>query len=383
VKYDGEVVTARRALLFSLVVCMFVSLGLVLGGELYLRRTQSYVVSQKESLIQRLGIIDQNPGLLVRTTPRGKRLIPGAKVIVKNHRLAGVDIPIEINSLGFRGKEIAPEKAPGVPRILMLGDSITWGDYLRDEDTYVRRTEVDLARALGHPVEVINGGEGDTGSEEQMDILEESGLRVKPDVVVLGFYLNDSRPPWGFSGEVGGRGWIRRHSLVADKFYEKLVLWRWIRQQGGSRFAWIEAQNRLDWKHDQRAFLELAHLADFDWGAAWDDASWHTIDEQLTRLENHARHDGFRVATLTFPVKFQVQATTADDSPQKTFAALSQKHGFPNLDLLPLFRTHASEDILFDQCHPTALMNGIIGAAVSDFHVEDVKRASGSPANKR
>ena len=372
--------TARRAVVFSLVVSVLLSLGLGLAAEIRLRRTQSYVVSQKESLIQRLGLIDQNPGLLVRTTARGKRLMPGAKVIVRNHRLAGIDIPIEINSLGFRGREIAPEKSPGVPRILIMGDSITWGDYLRDEDTYVRHTEVDLARALGHPVEVINGGEGDTGSEEQIDILEESGLRVKPDLVVLGFYLNDSRPPWGFSGELGGRGWLRRHSLAADKFYEKLVLWRWIRQQGGSRFAWIEAQNRLDWKHDPRAFQELAQLADFDWGAAWDAASWETIDRQLTRLEHHAKQNGFRVATLTFPVKFQVQATTADDSPQKTFAGLSRKHGFTNLDLLPLFRAHASEDILFDQCHPTALMNGMIGAAVSDFLIDDVRRASGSAA---
>lgn len=375
--------TAKRAVLFTLVASALVSLGLGLAAEIYLRRTQSYVVSQRDSLIQRLGFIDHNPGLLVRTTDRGKRLVPGAKIVVKNHRLAGVDVPIEINSLGFRGKEIAFRKTPGVPRVLILGDSITWGDSLRDEDTYVRHTEVDLARALGHPVEVINGGVGDTGSEEQMDILEESGLRVKPDVVVLGFYLNDSRPPWGFSGEVGGRGWVRRHSVVADKFYEKLVLWQWIRQKGTARFAWIKAQSRLDWKHDQSAFLELAHLADFDWGAAWDDTSWHTIDEQLTRLENHARQSGFRVATLTFPVRFQVQAATADDSPQKTFDALSRKHGFPNLDLLPLYRAHASENILFDQCHPTARMSRMIGAAVSDFLLEDVMRAPGLADDER
>ena len=73
---------------------------------------------------------------------------------------------------------------------------------MRDEETYVKQTASALETALGYRVEVINAGVGDTGSQEQIDILEESGLQIQPDIVVLGFYLNDSRPPWGFSGEL-------------------------------------------------------------------------------------------------------------------------------------------------------------------------------------
>jgi hypothetical protein len=76
----------------------------------------------------------------------------------------------------------------------MLGDSITWGDYVRDEETYVRQTANALESTLGYPVDVINAGVGDTGSLEQIDILEESGLRVHPDLVVLGFYLTTAAP---------------------------------------------------------------------------------------------------------------------------------------------------------------------------------------------
>src|SRR4029450_996319 len=184
----------------------------------------------------------------------------------------------------------------------MRGDSITWGDYVRDEETYVRQAARSLEAALGYRVEAINAGVGDTGSQEQIDILEESGLRVKPDIVVLGFYLNDSRPPWGFPAELEGRNWVRRHSLFVDKVYEKLTLRRWLRQQGADRFAWVDAQYRLDWKHDRAAFLELAHLAQYDWGAACVEDSWTAIDRELTRLEEPRAETGLGSARSPFVV---------------------------------------------------------------------------------
>jgi lysophospholipase L1-like esterase len=363
----------KQKIALLVVAVLSTTMLLVVAGEIYLRRTQSYIVAQQDNL-RRLGIVEQNPGLLIRYTSKGKRLIPGANVVIKNHWLSGRDIPVHINSLGFRGDDVAAEPTRGVPRILILGDSITWGDYVRDEETYVRQTASVLENTLGYRVEVINGGVGDTGSQEQIDILEDSGLQIHPDIVVLGFYLNDSRPPWGFSGELSDRNWVRRHSLMVDKAYEKFALWRWVQQQGAERFAWIDAQHRLDWKSKHAAFLELARLAQYDWGAAWVEDSWKTVDHELTRLEHHARRNGFRVLTLTFPVRFQVDAVTREDSPQKTFAALAQKHGFSNLDLLPLYRAHAREDIFFDWCHPTPAMNRTIGAAVADFLRDDVKQ---------
>jgi hypothetical protein len=366
--------STTRKIAFALTVSIVVALVLGAGTEIYLRRTRSHIIALKRTpLRHRLGISEQDAALIVSHTDRGRRIVPGAEVLIKNHYLSHIDIPFVVNSLGFRGEEIPLHKTAGVPRVLMLGDSITQADYLLDEDTWVRQTQRGLEHLLGHRVEALNSGVGDTGSQEQMDILEETGLRVKPDVVVLGFYLNDSRPTWGFPGEVSGRNWLRRNSLLVDKLYEKLIFRRWIERQGAERFSWVQAQNRLDWKHNRADFLKLARLAQYDWGAAWNDDSWKEIDAELTRLESDARRNGFRVATLTFPVSFQVYAIDPDDAPQRAFAALAKKHGFSNLDLLPLYRAHASEKILFDQCHPTAMMNRLIGEAITPFVLEEVK----------
>jgi hypothetical protein len=75
------------------------------GFELYLRRTQAYVVDPRgESWA--LGGLALGRSQLVVDTPRGRRLVP-AHVVIRNHWLSHRDVPIDINSLGFRGAELA------------------------------------------------------------------------------------------------------------------------------------------------------------------------------------------------------------------------------------------------------------------------------------
>jgi len=45
-------------------------------------------------------------------------------------------------------------------------------------------------------VQAINCGVGDIGTREEADIFREKAAAIKPDLVVIEFYLNDSRPPW-------------------------------------------------------------------------------------------------------------------------------------------------------------------------------------------
>lgn len=100
----------------------------------------------------------------------------------------------EINADGFRGPRLRPEKAPGVVRLLFLGDSSTFGWPYRYEDTYPDLVRQLLAqRGLG-PVEVINAG---VPSHDivQIRFRLESGLAFDPDLVFLmdGIHFDKSR----------------------------------------------------------------------------------------------------------------------------------------------------------------------------------------------
>jgi hypothetical protein len=216
------------------------------------------------------------------------------------------------------------------------------------------------------PVEVINAGVGDIGIKEAVDILSETVGDVEPNIVVVGFYLNDSRPPWGFSGEIGNRGWLRRNSVVADTLYRQFKLRQWVKDKGADRFAWTSRSSDLDWRRDREAFRRLAHLARYDWGSAWLDSSWQIVDGEFLRLRNLADLHRFEVFVVVFPVSFQVYSEFVDDKPQKLLAATATAHGFEHMDLLPLLRQHNDSNLFFDQCHPRVSTNALIGKAIAD-----------------
>lgn len=335
------------------------------GAEAYLRLSTTFVVSRGGA------VLEQHADQLVRHTSRGKRLVPNARVIVRNHYLSKRDVAIDVNSLGFRDAELPASKAPEELRILALGDSITFAEYLEAEEVYVERAESRLAQALaGRQVEVVNAGIGDIGLREELDILEEAGLSLAPEVVVVGFYLNDSRPPWGFPAEVGSPGPLRRRSLLADRIYRAAKLRRWLRQQGEDRFAWVRAAPKLDWADDRAAFERLAFLARYDWGAAWTDDAWLVLGRELDRLQALSERHRFAVTIIAFPVSYQVYAKFLEETPQRRLASEAAARRFAFLDLLPLLRSRAGEELFFDQCHLRAEANDLVGAELARFLLE-------------
>jgi len=347
--------------LLATVLLASASVGLVVGlAELYVRQTDTRIASAE-------GDLAGNPFSLVLYTPEGRRLVPGADVVIRNHYLSHRDVPMRINAHGFRDRELVVPKPEGEVRILVLGDSITWGDYLPAEEVYVERLEARLRAQGVEGVEVVNAGVGDMGLRGEVDLLLDRGLVVEPDVVVVAFYLNDSRPPWGFPAERGHRGWLRRHSMLANRIYDWALLRRWLQERGEGRLAWVTAASRLDWEHDPEQFLELADLARYDWGAAWQPESWGEVGAQLDRLEQVADQHRFRVVLLALPVAFQVRASFVEDTPQRELAGLARSRGFEFVDLLPALRRHADERLFFDHCHPTPRGNDVIAQALESF----------------
>jgi lysophospholipase L1-like esterase len=66
---------------------------------------------------------------------------------------------IDVNALGFRGPEIAPQKPSGTYRIFMVGGSSVFGYLVRNEETSsVLLQQLLDRRAPGRSVEVINAG---------------------------------------------------------------------------------------------------------------------------------------------------------------------------------------------------------------------------------
>jgi lysophospholipase L1-like esterase len=359
---------SRRVRVLAVLLLNLVAIALLAGAaEIYLRSRDSYVIQQNADLVRSAGLVASDPEFLVMGVGAGRRMMPNAHVIIKNHRLSGKDILVDTDSNGFRDHELPVARPAGELRVLGLGDSITVGDYLPVEQVWVERAEQLLAARLGRPVEVINAGLDDIGLREELDILEERGLSQKPDWVVVGFYLNDGRPPWGFAGELGSYGFIRRHSVLAQKIYEQLALLKLVRERGDYRMTWLEAPGQLPWQSQPELLRQLIKQAEYDWGSAWGEGVWPVIDGQLDRLQRLSQVHHFHVLIVCFPVRYQVYTDYVEDTPQRKMKDRAAARGFDYLDLLPVLRNYrGSDDLFFDQCHPQAFTNQVIGQAVAD-----------------
>jgi len=98
---------------------------------------------------------------------------------------------VSIDSLGFRDREYARRKPDGVYRILIIGDSVTFGNRLSADDTYPEQLEAMCARA-GENVEVLNLGVGGYDTLNEVAFLESRGQDLDADRVVVGFCINDA-----------------------------------------------------------------------------------------------------------------------------------------------------------------------------------------------
>lgn len=110
-------------------------------------------------------------------------LVPG--VVGKNWGTT-----IAINSHGFRDREYDLAKPRGVRRIVVLGDSIAFGTNLEAADTFPERLEA-MYGVSGRKVEVLNLAVAGYDTLNEVVFLEQTGLAFSPDVVVVGYCIND------------------------------------------------------------------------------------------------------------------------------------------------------------------------------------------------
>jgi lysophospholipase L1-like esterase len=101
---------------------------------------------------------------------------------------------VTLNSDGFRTDEIAREKPASTCRIVCLGDSWTFGMNVDQDQSYPRRLNVLLSEAFPQiKFEVLNLGVLGYTSHQGLELLRKKALDLNPDLVVIGFGMNDAK----------------------------------------------------------------------------------------------------------------------------------------------------------------------------------------------
>lgn len=143
----------------------------------------------------------------------------------------------EENSRGYRDFARVLEKPPGVRRVVALGDSFAWGIGVERDDAYSQRLERGLRRLRGETWEVVNLALPGMNTVDHLAKLSEEGFAYSPDVVLLGYVLNDSEDPASAEARRAAE-WTKPH-FPPQLLWAHSAFYRFV----GTRL-WATSQNR-------------------------------------------------------------------------------------------------------------------------------------------
>jgi lysophospholipase L1-like esterase len=283
------------------------------------------------------------------------RLVPGSPLIFRlaeGHAgriplgASPRTVPYQTNTDGFRDPERGARR-PGVPRVLVLGDSFTFGWGVLDEQPYPQRTEK-LLRAQGLEVEVINAGIPGYNTEQEAVLLDELMPRYQPDQVVLGYVVNDAEPQ-------------------ANAPQPPTITYRYVRS-----WSWEDARElvarhlagQLDWQSPNKLVTSVRYLDGFQPASP----KWRESKAALGRIAHTCRAAGAQLLVMMLPDTTEPFDTSYPYRIiHREVMAWSRELGVPAVDLLETFggRNHV-EYMVPDDGHPNARAHDSIAVELAN-----------------
>lgn len=225
------------------------------------------------------------------------------------------------NGLGLRGPEVAPTRPAGTVRVLALGDSVTFGYHVADDETWPAHLDARL-RARGVRAEVVNGGCGHFTITDERQYLEERLLSLEPSVVVLQFCNNDVT-----EGELGRARTLYREILdeaAAPSLGDRLR---------ATALGELQLRLAIALKASRRAEPAMT-LATPD---PVPDASWAKYEQELAALKGALDARGVPLVLVAFPDLFEALDPAA--APHAApLAAIAARLKVPFVNALSAFR---------------------------------------------
>jgi hypothetical protein len=276
---------------------------------------------------------------------------------------------VHTNSFGLRSPEVAVPKPAGIFRILLLGDSFTFGFQASDADVFARKMEQRLRTDYEFTsVEVVNAG-----VLSYCPLLEYLQYRhhlhvLEPDLVVLNFDMSDVQDHLDYSRDAvfssdGLPLFVTQPSLrKSPTAMPGLLSFEWVaRHFNAATRRFQSAVEGVPFMRDQDRYLWA-----LDNGPELDREVQSTL-APIADLNNLLKHDHIPLLLATYPQPWQVSADATPLPPIRdqfgignntvhlndrsfrkleTFAA---KQGIPFVSAVKAFREHPNPARLFLQ----------------------------------
>jgi lysophospholipase L1-like esterase len=368
---SGEPLTRTRVVLFRVVVPLL-AIAFVLGlFEIALRLVG----------FDPLGRALEGRDYFLRASTRpglDYELVPG----IRGHAW-GADIAI--NSHGFRDRDYPVEKPRGVRRIAVIGDSIAFGNHMAASDTFPEQLEALFAQR-GRPVEVLNLAVPGYDTQNEVAFLEQTGLAFQPDLVVVGYCINDlgtQSVNIAVIRILERYGFLTRHSRVAQWLTARadavkaLVDREFAAGETEEEFIRANRGRIAPVRGDAEVQARIAHLDALRRRSSYPFLPWYLSEARLGKLRfafEHlqllARTNQFRVAVLLIPF---LDDEGQPDAYQTAFDLVrheAERVGFTAVDPTDEFRSRGLAPLMQklggrpDVLHPNAEGHAILARSL-------------------
>jgi hypothetical protein len=299
-------------------------------------------------------------GMYVADARAGYRLTPGFSGRLERE---GYVTDFSINAVGLRGDEIGPKTKP---RVLALGDSMTWGWGVPQGEEWIHAVGREVTRLGGPEVQSLNGGVNGYGTANELARLEELGPEVSPDLVLLGFFPNDYADNLlgatdaytvrdGYLFDLASEEWFHEHWLARHSHLWRLwaAAWETYRvNKGGVPSARL---GRLMRAEELQQGMELS-------------------SEYILRMATVTRSLGARFAVVWLPpVAYTLAGRRPRDIPlQAELQRRVTAAGILSLDLLPTLTAEPAREGLYlpRDGHFSARGHRVAGRSVGSWVVK-------------
>jgi GDSL-like Lipase/Acylhydrolase family len=270
------------------------------------------------------------------------------------------------NALGYRDLERTTAKPPGVRRVVSLGDSFAWGASVEFEDACPQRLERGLRRRRREPWQVVNLALPGMNTVDEAAQLETEGMAYGPDLVLLGYVLNDSEDATAAEARRAVE-WAEPKE-VPRGVLDRSALFRMV-----STRLWATAENRRRVSGYRSMYAE-------------DAPGWIAARAALRRMGGLCREKGVPFVVAIFPLF----GNPLDD--RYPFAEIHAKvgqaageAGAKVVDLLPAYRGLRWELLVVDGVndeHPNEIAHRIAANVLLHALDDVVPWSAGAPADE-
>lgn len=267
------------------------------------------------------------------------------------------DVEIRIGAGGLRDENPPPPEDPA-PRVLVLGDSQTFGYGVEARQTFSELLERELAGEQA--THVINAGVPGTGTAQQLQFLEETGWNYRPALVIVALFPFNDIGDNGLSRLFAVRdGRLQRVNQVKPEAEPLHRVAQWQPEAGDYRIV-----RRLDapppgaatpWLVRRFHLARLVRTAASNWSrSSRDEIPWHTRSHarELSRrliaeVRRQCEERGVEFLAVVIPALEEYRSFKPAQVQKRNRELLSLIPASDRIDLWPLFRKLDPEKLFY------------------------------------